>query len=116
MIRLEFFRHHVCLFQVCSGNGKCKGSGTRKGNGKCSCNKVPLKKMIATCKFDKIRNMEAKSATNAVGIITKASEMKQSFCVHHATRYALILVIGSFVIEDMCAGLFLCYCRHVRDC
>ena len=26
--------------QVCSGNGKCKGSGTRKGNGKCSCNKV----------------------------------------------------------------------------
>ena len=105
MIRLEFFRHHVCLFQVCSGNGKCKGSGTRKGNGKCSCNKVPLKKMFATCKFDKIRNMEAKSATNAVGIITKASEMKQSFCVHHVTRYALILVIGSFVIEDMCAGL-----------
>ena len=60
---------------------------------------------IATCKFDKIRNMVAKSATNAVGIITKASEMKQSFCVHHVTRYALILVIGSFVIEDMCAGL-----------
>ena len=26
--------------KVCSGNGKCKGSGTRKGNGKCSCNKV----------------------------------------------------------------------------
>lgn len=23
--------------QVCSNNGKCKGSGTRKGNGKCSC-------------------------------------------------------------------------------
>jgi len=22
---------------ICSGNGKCKGSGTRKGNGKCSC-------------------------------------------------------------------------------
>lgn len=22
---------------VCSGNGKCKGAGTRKGNGKCSC-------------------------------------------------------------------------------
>jgi len=25
--------------KVCSGNGKCKGGGTRKGNGKCSCNK-----------------------------------------------------------------------------
>ena len=23
---------------VCSGNGKCKGGGTRKGNGKCQCN------------------------------------------------------------------------------
>jgi len=23
--------------EICSGNGKCKGSGTRKGNGKCSC-------------------------------------------------------------------------------
>ena len=22
---------------ICSGNGKCKGSGTRKGNGKCAC-------------------------------------------------------------------------------
>ena len=29
-----------CFYQVCGGNGKCKGSGTRKGNGKCSCNKV----------------------------------------------------------------------------
>jgi len=25
--------------KVCSGNGKCKGAGTRKGNGKCSCSK-----------------------------------------------------------------------------
>jgi len=25
--------------KVCGGNGKCKGSGTRKGNGKCSCTK-----------------------------------------------------------------------------
>jgi len=24
--------------KVCSGNGKCKGGGTRKGNGKCQCN------------------------------------------------------------------------------
>lgn len=24
--------------RVCSNNGKCKGSGTRKGNGQCSCN------------------------------------------------------------------------------
>ena len=23
--------------KICSGNGKCKGAGTRKGNGKCSC-------------------------------------------------------------------------------
>ena len=23
--------------KLCSGNGKCKGSGTRKGNGACSC-------------------------------------------------------------------------------
>jgi len=23
--------------QICSGNGKCKGDGTRKGNGKCAC-------------------------------------------------------------------------------
>ena len=23
--------------KVCSGNGKCKGSGTRKGNGACAC-------------------------------------------------------------------------------
>ena len=23
--------------RICSGNGKCKGAGTRKGNGKCSC-------------------------------------------------------------------------------
>lgn len=23
--------------QVCNGNGKCKGAGTRKGNGKCHC-------------------------------------------------------------------------------
>ena len=23
--------------RICSGNGKCKGSGTRKGNGKCAC-------------------------------------------------------------------------------
>ena len=23
--------------KICSGNGKCKGEGTRKGNGKCSC-------------------------------------------------------------------------------
>ena len=22
---------------ICSGNGKCKGAGTRKGNGKCAC-------------------------------------------------------------------------------
>merc|ERR1719318_2538086 len=25
--------------KLCSGNGKCKGGGTRKGNGKCSCSK-----------------------------------------------------------------------------
>jgi len=25
--------------KLCSGNGKCKGSGTRKGNGKCACDK-----------------------------------------------------------------------------
>eukprot|EP00088_Acartia_fossae_P052868 TRINITY_DN5993_c0_g1_i10.p1 TRINITY_DN5993_c0_g1~~TRINITY_DN5993_c0_g1_i10.p1 ORF type:complete len:316 (-),score=52.64 TRINITY_DN5993_c0_g1_i10:965-1912(-) len=25
--------------KVCSGNGKCKGSGTRKGNGQCHCDK-----------------------------------------------------------------------------
>lgn len=25
--------------KVCSGNGKCKGGGTRKGNGKCACSK-----------------------------------------------------------------------------
>ena len=25
--------------QICSGNGKCKGAGTRKGNGKCACEK-----------------------------------------------------------------------------
>jgi len=25
--------------KLCSGNGKCKGAGTRKGNGKCSCSK-----------------------------------------------------------------------------
>ncbi|TRY68225.1 hypothetical protein TCAL_05218 [Tigriopus californicus] len=24
---------------ICSGNGKCKGSGTRKGNGKCACDR-----------------------------------------------------------------------------
>lgn len=25
--------------KLCSGNGKCKGAGTRKGNGKCSCSR-----------------------------------------------------------------------------
>ena len=30
--------HPINLLKVCSGNGKCKGGGTRKGNGKCQCN------------------------------------------------------------------------------
>ena len=81
---------HVRLFKVCSGNGKCKGSGTRKGNGKCSCNKV----LIVICsltlyKTVNVRNMGVTSAINAVEIITRASEMNQNCCVHHVTRWAL---------------------------
>ena len=28
--------------KICSGNGKCKGAGTRKGNGQCACDKGKL--------------------------------------------------------------------------
>ncbi|XP_052838137.1 cysteine-rich with EGF-like domain protein 2 isoform X1 [Drosophila gunungcola] len=31
------FGPHCQLCSDCSGNGKCKGAGTRKGNGKCKC-------------------------------------------------------------------------------
>lgn len=34
---------------VCSGNGKCKGSGTRKGNGKCSCDSGYTGEVCNTC-------------------------------------------------------------------
>ena len=37
--------------KVCSGNGKCKGSGTRKGNGKCSCNKVAFHLVVFFLSF-----------------------------------------------------------------
>jgi len=35
--------------KICSGNGKCKGAGTRKGNGKCSCNKEYSGEMCSEC-------------------------------------------------------------------
>ena len=34
---------------VCSGNGKCKGSGTRKGNGKCACDAAYTGPMCDEC-------------------------------------------------------------------
>lgn len=35
--------------KICSGNGKCKGAGTRKGNGQCSCDKEYGGKLCDTC-------------------------------------------------------------------
>ena len=35
--------------RVCSGNGKCKGEGTRKGNGKCACDKGYAGPICAAC-------------------------------------------------------------------
>ena len=38
MLRISELTYILCLQgQICSGNGKCKGEGTRKGNGKCAC-------------------------------------------------------------------------------
>ncbi len=34
---------------ICSGNGKCKGDGTRKGNGKCSCDKGYVGDLCDSC-------------------------------------------------------------------
>lgn len=34
---------------VCSKNGKCKGSGTRKGNGTCACDKGYIGKLCDSC-------------------------------------------------------------------
>ena len=34
---------------VCSGNGKCKGSGTRKGNGKCACDAAYTGEVCTEC-------------------------------------------------------------------
>lgn len=35
--------------QICNNNGKCKGSGTRKGNGKCACDKGYSGSMCFEC-------------------------------------------------------------------
>lgn len=35
--------------KLCSGNGKCKGSGTRKGNGKCACDKGYMGELCNEC-------------------------------------------------------------------
>ncbi|XP_017780195.1 PREDICTED: cysteine-rich with EGF-like domain protein 2 isoform X2 [Nicrophorus vespilloides] len=46
---------------VCSKNGKCKGAGTRKGNGECNCNKGYNGKSCNTCVdnfFESFRNGE----------------------------------------------------------
>eukprot|EP00096_Caligus_rogercresseyi_P002524 TRINITY_DN1469_c0_g1_i1.p1 TRINITY_DN1469_c0_g1~~TRINITY_DN1469_c0_g1_i1.p1 ORF type:complete len:326 (-),score=80.59 TRINITY_DN1469_c0_g1_i1:232-1209(-) len=34
---------------ICSGNGKCKGSGTRKGNGRCACDTGYAGESCSTC-------------------------------------------------------------------
>lgn len=35
--------------KLCSGNGKCKGGGTRKGNGQCSCDKEYIGQVCDQC-------------------------------------------------------------------
>jgi len=35
--------------KLCSGNGKCKGGGTRKGNGQCSCDKEYIGQLCDNC-------------------------------------------------------------------
>jgi len=40
------------------------------------------------------RNMGVKSAINAVGITTRASEMKQNYCVRHVTRHVRVTALG----------------------
>jgi len=40
------------------------------------------------------RNMGVNSATNAVGIIMRASEMRQNYCVHRVIRHVRVTVLG----------------------
>jgi len=40
------------------------------------------------------RNMGVKSATNAVGITMRASEMKPNYCVLRVTRHARVTALG----------------------
>lgn len=49
------------LNQVCSGNGHCDGSGTRRGSGKCKCNSGYAGDLCDSCKsgyFEEIKNAE----------------------------------------------------------
>jgi hypothetical protein len=41
--------------KICSGNGKCKGAGTRKGNGQCACDKGKLTQKRRQITFGRIK-------------------------------------------------------------
>ena len=73
--------------KVCSGNGKCKGSGTRKGNGKCSCNKVAFHLVVFLLILFQIRSMGAINAISAVRTIMRASETRRNCSVLPVIRF-----------------------------
>ena len=47
--------------KICSGNGKCKGSGTRKGNGECQCDSGFAGNDCSFLFKDKLSKFQAKS-------------------------------------------------------
>ena len=50
---------------ICSGNGKCKGSGTRKGNGKCSCDTGYSGENCTECSQGYFNSYEGKIAVSS---------------------------------------------------
>lgn len=57
--------------KICSGNGKCKGGGTRKGNGQCACDKEYAGKACDQCSIGHYSSFK-EGATNICSACHKA--------------------------------------------
>lgn len=90
---------------MCSGNGKCKGAGTRKGNGQCACDKGYTG---PTCNSCDMNFFEAYKDENKL-LCTQCHESCQGHCTGSGPKACMACKPGySMDTEEGCMDLDEC--------